>query len=63
MKKLMIRHQDQHQKHLIEQIQDVENLADDTTPKQQVEVTINPDVAKQAVADEQMDTDQTGKAI
>jgi hypothetical protein len=59
----MIRHQDQHQKHLIEQIQDVENLADDTTPKQQVEVTINPDVAKQAVADEQMDTDQTGKAI
>jgi hypothetical protein len=48
---------------LVEQLQDAENVVDDTTPKEQVEIIINRDVVREATADEQMDTDQTGKVI
>ncbi len=48
---------------LAEQLEEIENVVDDTTPKQQVEIIINPDVGKEAAADDQMDTNQTGKII
>ena len=47
---------------LVEQLEDVENIADDTAAKEQVEVTINQQLVKEAIASEQMDTDQgTGR--
>jgi hypothetical protein len=46
---------------LAEQLKDVENIADDATPKQQVEITINRDVIKEVATEEQMDTNPTGK--
>lgn len=47
---------------LAEQLQEVENIPDET-PKQQVEVFIDQDVVKEAAIEEQMDTDQPGKMI
>jgi hypothetical protein len=44
---------------LVEQLEEVENMSDDAAPKQQVEITINRDVAKEAAAEEQMETNET----
>jgi hypothetical protein len=41
---------------LAEQIQEADNITDDSTPRQQVNVTIDQEAIKQAVASEQMDT-------
>jgi hypothetical protein len=48
---------------LVEQLEEVENVSDDATSKQKVEIIINRDVIQEAAADEQMDTDQIGKTI
>ncbi|UJR33850.1 hypothetical protein I4U23_021272 [Adineta vaga] len=44
---------------LVEQLDDAEKQNDDTTSKQQIEVIIDPDVAKMVAADEQMETNQS----
>ena len=46
---------------LVEQLNEVENIPDDATPKQQVEITIDQDVIKEVATDELMDTNQPGK--
>ena len=48
---------------LVEQLEEVENIVDDATSKQQVEVIINPDVIKEAAESEPMNTNQTGRTI
>jgi hypothetical protein len=45
---------------LVEQLEDVEKTSDDTASKQQVEVIIDPHVAKE-VAEAQMETEQPGE--
>ncbi|CAF3688482.1 unnamed protein product, partial [Rotaria sordida] len=44
---------------LAEQLQNVENIVDDTTPKQHIEVTINQNLVEKNTEDERMDTNQT----
>lgn len=46
---------------LVEQLEEAEKVVDDSTPKQQVNVIIDPNVAKEAAESEPMHTDQTGR--
>lgn len=48
---------------LVEQLEELEEIPDDSTPKQQVEVIIDPNVIKEVAESEPMQTDQTGKII
>ena len=43
---------------LVEQLKEVETIADETTPKEQIEVTINQDLVKEPVLDDPMEAEE-----